>query len=197
MDYKLENNALLNKIFNKYFRNYKFNCCMDDVFEILNFTIYLFIDYIYSCGISIQEPNFHTFIKNELFELIKVQLQEDKNFSKVINNSNNNTNNNSNNNSNNNINDNDILLCIDIIEIFIFKFLIPKRSYKNNTITYKKSLTKITKLKNQLDYLKNVYQPEQRTNEWYLFRHNVITASNIWKAFQSERSFNQLIIEKC
>jgi hypothetical protein len=48
-----------------------------------------------------------------------------------------------------------------------------------------------------LDYLKNIYQPEQKTQEWYTFRHDHITASNAWKALGTTASKNQLIYEKC
>ena len=48
-----------------------------------------------------------------------------------------------------------------------------------------------------LDYLKGIYQPEQKTQEWYTFRHNHITASNAWKALGTTASKNQLIYEKC
>jgi putative phage-type endonuclease len=40
-------------------------------------------------------------------------------------------------------------------------------------------------------------QPDQRTDEWYKFRHNLLTASNAWKAFESQACANQLIYEKC
>lgn len=49
----------------------------------------------------------------------------------------------------------------------------------------------------QLDELKAVYQPEQKTQEWYDFRHDHITASNAWKALGTISSKNQLIYEKC
>jgi putative phage-type endonuclease len=55
----------------------------------------------------------------------------------------------------------------------------------------------LLKLDKQLEYLINVYQPQQRSDEWYKFRHNTLTASNIWKIFKSEYSRNQLIFEKC
>jgi putative phage-type endonuclease len=45
--------------------------------------------------------------------------------------------------------------------------------------------------------LRNMPQPAQRTNEWYQFRHNLITASNAYKAFESQATKNQLIYEKC
>ena len=50
--------------------------------------------------------------------------------------------------------------------------------------------------KEQITYLKNVPQPAQKTNEWYEFRKNHLTGSNIWKAFSSESCKNQLLHEK-
>ena len=49
----------------------------------------------------------------------------------------------------------------------------------------------------KIEFLKNIPQPDQRTNEWYVFRHNLLTASSIWKCLHSEASRNQLIYEKC
>ena len=52
-------------------------------------------------------------------------------------------------------------------------------------------------LQEKLQYLKQIPQPTQRTEEWYKFRHNLITASNIWKALSSQANQNSLIYEKC
>jgi putative phage-type endonuclease len=41
------------------------------------------------------------------------------------------------------------------------------------------------------------YQPAQRTPEWYAFRNNLVTASNIWKIFSSAANYNSLVCEKC
>ena len=48
----------------------------------------------------------------------------------------------------------------------------------------------------QINYLKNVPQPAQKTEEWYEFRKKHLTGSNIWKVFSSESTRNQLIYEK-
>jgi|SaaInlV_150m_DNA_3_1039698.scaffolds.fasta_scaffold03855_3 putative phage-type endonuclease len=40
-------------------------------------------------------------------------------------------------------------------------------------------------------------QPEQKTTEWYTFRYNLITASNLWKVFGTKSQMNNLIYEKC
>jgi putative phage-type endonuclease len=45
--------------------------------------------------------------------------------------------------------------------------------------------------------LESIPQPEQKSPEWYVFRHDHITASNAWKALSSQATKNQLIYEKC
>tara|TARA_B100000963_G_scaffold361870_1_gene400437 strand:- start:2082 stop:3308 length:1227 start_codon:yes stop_codon:yes gene_type:complete len=55
----------------------------------------------------------------------------------------------------------------------------------------------INKISEKLSYLKNIKQPEQRTNEWYTFRHEHLTASNLWKVFGTKSNINQLVFEKC
>jgi putative phage-type endonuclease len=56
---------------------------------------------------------------------------------------------------------------------------------------------KIEKTRKKIEYLESVYQPEQRTDEWYKHRHGLITASSVWKVFGSQSTQNQLIYEKC
>jgi len=53
------------------------------------------------------------------------------------------------------------------------------------------------KTREQIAYLNSLPQPAQRTPEWYTYRHNLITASNAYKAFDTQSSKNQLIYEKC
>ena len=52
-------------------------------------------------------------------------------------------------------------------------------------------------IEKKIQYLRELFQPLQRTEEWYKFRWNLITASNAWKAFESQSTVNQLIYEKC
>jgi len=52
-------------------------------------------------------------------------------------------------------------------------------------------------IEDKIDYLRSMPQPEQRTGEWYKFRHQLITASNVGKVFGSEALRNSLIYEKC
>ena len=93
------------------------------------------------------------------------------------------------------------LLCLTIklCQNIVFKFYIPRRSYKK-TYVRKSSLAKdsqsFIKIKSQLTYLKTIPQPEQRSDDWYIFRNSALTASNIYKIFISDYSQSQLIIEK-
>ena len=57
----------------------------------------------------------------------------------------------------------------------IFKFIIPKRSYKKSYIrknmsnkSYNKEIH-FHKITEKLNYLNSIIQPEQRSNEWYIF----------------------------
>ena len=76
-----------------------------------------------------------------------------------------------------------------------YKHIAPIRSHQNTFI--RTAETNIEKMEAHINYLKSVPQPEQRTNEWYAFRYKYLTASNIWKAFISQSTKNQLIYEKC
>jgi putative phage-type endonuclease len=52
-------------------------------------------------------------------------------------------------------------------------------------------------IRRKLQWIREQPQPQQRTPEWYTFRHGLISASNIWKAFSTECQQNSLIYEKC
>jgi putative phage-type endonuclease len=75
-----------------------------------------------------------------------------------------------------------------------FKFIRPHRSYKYSFIRKSPNLEK---MKKKIEFLESLYQPEQKTDEWYAHRHGLITASSVWKAFGSQSVQNQLIYEKC
>jgi putative phage-type endonuclease len=75
-----------------------------------------------------------------------------------------------------------------------YKHIAPPRS---NGPTFIRRKPNQKKLREKIDYLQQVPQPEQRTKEWYEFRYKHLTASNIWKIFISDSTRNQLIYEKC
>jgi putative phage-type endonuclease len=49
----------------------------------------------------------------------------------------------------------------------------------------------------KIESLSALPQPAQKTIEWYQYRHDLMTASNIWKVFASDAQRNSLIYEKC
>ena len=77
----------------------------------------------------------------------------------------------------------------------VFKYVTPKRSYIKSYI--RKEYIDVEKMDNKLKKLMNIVQPEQRSDEWYIFRNSTLTASNIYKIFVSDYSQTQLILEKC
>lgn len=54
-----------------------------------------------------------------------------------------------------------------------------------------------TETQQKIESLSNLPQPAQKTIEWYQYRHDLMTASNIWKVFASDAQRNSLIYEKC
>jgi putative phage-type endonuclease len=86
---------------------------------------------------------------------------------------------------------------IEILEkafALYYKYIAPKRSSGPSFIRKEPNQTQIKK---KIEYLQSIPQPDQRTDEWYVFRHKFLTASSIWKAFGTESSKNQLIYDKC
>ena len=80
-----------------------------------------------------------------------------------------------------------------IHKIYFTKYY-PIRSYDTSFIRIEPNIDKIS---GKITDIENKPQPDQRTNEWYLFRHNLITASSAWKVFKSQSTINQLVVEKC
>ena len=85
-------------------------------------------------------------------------------------------------------------------------YKIPKLCYSSFMFSIKRymneagySTTDAYKLaiRNELEALANLPQPEQRTPEWYEMRGNLLTATAISKLFFSEARTNSVIYEKC
>jgi len=75
-----------------------------------------------------------------------------------------------------------------------YRHVAPRRSYSTTFIRTKPNREIMRK---KIEYLQAIPQPDQRTPEWYHFRHKFLTASSIWKAFGTPGSKNQLIYDKC
>ena len=73
--------------------------------------------------------------------------------------------------------------------------------YTRRSVSYVSTLSKpqidVETLKTKIVALQNIPQPKQKTEEWYRFRYNIISASNLWKALSSNVNINSLIYEKC
>lgn len=137
-----------------------------------NETIFdLMCDFVDKNPTIVSDPDFEEILIEEVLELIEIQFENDIFFD-----------------------DDEVEKCIeDVLDVF-YKFIMPPRSFPDTLIIQK---PEINKIKKQMNHLKKLYQPEQRTDEWYNYRHNLITASNAYKAFENSTTRNQLIYEKC
>ena len=156
--------------------------------ELILYICKSIIDYLQDNVLQMSYDNITVNIYDSIFDLYKIQLEDiwylystDTNNKEDIINSLN----------------NDIYNCILVSNNIIYKYFIPVRSYPTSFIRVQQNENKKNNLDRKISMLKNIPQPEQRTEEWYKFRHTTLTASSIWKIFYSESSQNQLIYEKC
>ena len=92
-----------------------------------------------------------------------------------------------------------------LVDIYFDIYEIPQRSIsyqllrqdENNQKTMAQNTTETDKIAEKIAQLKSIPQAPQKSQEWYQTRHEMITASNIWKALNSEAQRNSLIFEKC
>ena len=82
------------------------------------------------------------------------------------------------------------------VDVFLDICEIPRRSQLRDN-NDKLSRVKCNEMNLKITELQNIIQPEQKTEEWYKFRYNLITASNLWKVFGTNSQVNSLIYEKC
>jgi len=147
---------------------------LEESVELYDTCFHLMETYIEENPKAITEPDFEEVFEENITNLMYLQFEE------------------------NNTLDPDIEREIDeIIEQAMedfFKEVIPLRSFANTCILTTPNAEFIER---QLEYLRSKPQPVQRTKEWYVFRHNLITASNAYKAFENQTIKNQLIYEKC
>jgi putative phage-type endonuclease len=153
--------------------------------ELVESALYLMEDYMDENPTAISEPDFEEEFLQDIKELFYIQFEDD-------------------------ILENDWLeddlddLLEEAFKIFIGTFY-PERSISNNIMLTENEENEMKINKNEknkiildkIEHIKQKPQPTQRTDEWYKFRHNLITASNAYKAFESQSTINQLIYEKC
>jgi len=86
----------------------------------------------------------------------------------------------------------------DTADVFLDICEIPRRSW----VQQENEMNNMTEndtfiMAEKIAVLQCIPQPEQKTTEWYTFRNNLITASNLWKVFGTKSQVNNLIYEKC
>lgn len=85
----------------------------------------------------------------------------------------------------------------DVIHQQVFEQLeelMPKREYTHHSIPLA-----MDSIESKLKILeeRNANLPEQRSEAWYNMRHNILSASSIWKVLHTQASMNQYIYDKC
>ena len=146
--------------------------------DLVQTALYLMDEFIQDYPQIISEPDFHEILLEEIKELFYIQLEEQMEHLEEV-------------------EDDMNELLEDALQIFITSFY-PERSIDTNDYkVVELNDDEINFLEKKIQGLRDIPQPVQRTPEWYQFRSNLITASNAWKAFESQAAINQLIYEKC
>lgn len=152
----------------------------EDIIEIEILTDYLICEYIHNEIGNMSNPYFNETMVSEISELLQTQLLElqlskEDNYDEVE----------------------------DYVNQSCEQFYddnhlhIPPRSYSNTFVETVSIDDLIKKYSAQISYLKTINTHKQKSKEWYEYRYNIITASNLWKIFGSESQQNSLICEKC
>jgi putative phage-type endonuclease len=147
------------------------NCIdfLETAFELMDY-------YLKNNPTVISEPDFYEEFYEDVCDFLLIQFEDQFLFDDSI-------------------EDEFLLVLDDIFTIYIDTFVVDRSNFEttaenNNNITTEQ-------IENQINYLRSVPQPVQRTKEWYEKRHTLITASNAYKAFEKGSGLNQLIYEKC
>lgn len=150
----------------------------EDEGHIIENALYLIETYVSKHALIYSNPDYQEIIINDILDIFEIQLyqiyeidNEDlEDFKEKLK-----------------------MLITDAFKLF-HRHVVPIRSFKR---TFIRKTPNIEKISNTINYLKSKPQPVQKTEEWYKFRNNTLTASNIWKAFGTPCVINQLIYEKC
>ena len=81
-----------------------------------------------------------------------------------------------------------ILNCID----FYDEYISVPRSIKDTTTTDYSIVSQ-----EKINLIRSYYQPPQKSEEWYKYRNELITASSAWKLLHTNASKNEYIYNKC
>lgn len=150
--------------------------------ELVETAFHLMEEYMEEHPTIMSEPNFHDILLEEIKELFYVQMEDHILDSDYI---------------EDDMND----LLEDAFNIYMTMFhperIIEKTKEEDDEPYDDICEEEMKKIQLKIQALREIPQPVQRTPEWYKFRWNLITASNAWKAFDSQSNMNHLIYEKC
>jgi putative phage-type endonuclease len=157
----------------------------DNTIELIESALHLMEEYVIDNPSAISEPDFHEDLLEEIKDIFYIQFEEQILGSDFI-------------------EDDMNELLEEAFNIFITTFYTERSNNQvPNIVILETDSNTTTNIVDQ-DFkeqkiigLREIPQPVQRTPEWYQFRWNLITASNAWKAFESQSTINQLIYEKC
>lgn len=155
----------------------------DHAIELVETAFHLMEEYMSENPTIMSEPNFHDILLEEIKEMFYVQLEDH-----IL--------------ENDYVEDDMNDLLEDAFNIYITTFHQERSINQNNDDDDDTNCQQLNEeehnvIENKIQALRDIPQPVQRTPEWYKFRWNLITASNAWKAFESQSTINQLIYEKC
>jgi len=154
--------------------------------DLVETALHLMDEYMKENPNSISEPNFHEILLEDIKDIFYAQFEDHIDDIDI----------------GDDVEDDMNDLLEDAFNIFITTFH-TERSMNNESILqyFKKEKEEsnevVNEIANKIEILRNAPQPVQRTPEWYAFRWNLITASNAYKALDTQASINQLIYEKC
>jgi len=152
--------------------------------ELVETALQLMDEYIYYNPQVVSEPDFYDILLEEIKDIFYIQIEDYIENERLIN--------------SDDIEDDMNDLLEDAFQIFVTIFY-PDKSLdsKDADFEYKHTEEENDIIGQKIQRLRDIPQPDQRTPEWYSFRWNLITASNAWKALESQATINQLIYEKC
>lgn len=153
----------------------------NNALELIESALHLMEDYMIENPTAISQPDFEEDLLEELKELFYIQFEEEILNSEWV---------------EDDINE----ILEEAFNIFTTTFYTERSLHAEPLqvtmdLSEKNGINKI--IQDKIEYLKQKPQPDQRTDAWYIFRHNLITASNAYKAFETQNTINQLIYEKC
>ena len=148
----------------------------EEACELYETCIHMMEEFIINNPTIITEPDFNDIFDDNINELMDAHFENDIFFNEEA--------------------EEELEEIINHAKTNFFTDFMPIRSYPSSIIL-KLEESDYYYLEEQINVLKGKPQPVQRTKEWYEFRHNLITASNAFKAFESQSTKNQLIYEKC